>query len=51
MKPDNFLRYLEHFRDNKKKSRYLEDKSGISGNMFRRFFEIFVSRPIPLSTF
>ena len=33
------LRYLEHFRDNREK------KSGIFGNIFRRFFVVFVSRP------
>ena len=37
-----FLKYLEHFRDIfQKMSKYLENKSGISGNMFRRFFVIF----------
>ena len=38
MKPDIF----EIFRTF---SRYLEKKSGISGNIFRRFFVIFVYRP------
>ena len=41
-----FSRYLKKIN-----SRCLEEKSGISGNIFRRFFEIFVSRPIPLLTF
>ena len=39
MKPDIF----EIFRTF---SRYLEKKSGISANIFRQFFVIFVSRPI-----
>ena len=39
MKPDIF-EILRTF------SRYLEKNSGISGNIFRRFFVIFVSRPM-----
>ena len=42
MKPDIF----EIFRTF---SRYLEKQSGISGNIFTRFFVKFLSRPVPES--
>ena len=49
MKPDifeifrTFSRYLENI------STYLEKKSGISGNIFTRFFVIFVSEGLSIS--